>query len=97
MTPAVGLDLVRRSRAEFVGLPCQDIKATCKKTSAERMRDYRTRKTRIQSTTDSPSVVHPHEVEILLIDDNLSSLHEFVGLTCQDINVTDWQMVQLES
>ncbi|GFY39760.1 hypothetical protein TNIN_388051 [Trichonephila inaurata madagascariensis] len=40
---------------EFVGLPCQDIKATRKKTSAERMRDYRTRKKAcIQSTSDSP-------------------------------------------
>ncbi|GFU17822.1 hypothetical protein TNCV_3335431 [Trichonephila clavipes] len=66
MTPAVGLNLVRRSRAGIW---------------------------RFFST----HVVHPHEVEILLIDDNLSSLHEFVGLTCQDINVTDWQMVQLES
>ncbi|GFY54953.1 hypothetical protein TNIN_259311 [Trichonephila inaurata madagascariensis] len=36
-------DNLNKSR-EFVGLPCQDIKATRKKTSAERMRDYRTRK-----------------------------------------------------
>ncbi|GFY39439.1 hypothetical protein TNIN_464841 [Trichonephila inaurata madagascariensis] len=74
---------------EFVGLPCQDIKATRKKTPAERMRDYRTRKKAcIQSTSDSPSVVHHQEDEILLADDNLNSSHEFVGIPCQDINAT---------
>ncbi|GFS99323.1 hypothetical protein TNCV_1601331 [Trichonephila clavipes] len=45
---------------EFVGLPCQDIEATRTKTPAEHMQDYGTRKkARIQSTSDSPSVVHP--------------------------------------
>ncbi|GFQ63767.1 hypothetical protein TNCT_279071 [Trichonephila clavata] len=50
------------------------------------MREYRARKkVRIQSTSDSPSVVH-HQDENLLVDDNLINLHEFVGLPCQDIN-----------
>ncbi|GFY18095.1 hypothetical protein TNCV_3385861 [Trichonephila clavipes] len=50
---------------EFVGLHCQDIKATRKNTPAERMRDYRTqKKARIQSTSDSPSIVHHQEDEI---------------------------------
>ncbi|GFY42265.1 hypothetical protein TNIN_214611 [Trichonephila inaurata madagascariensis] len=64
--------------------PCQDIKATRKKTSAERLRDYRTwKKARIQSTSDSSSVVH-QEDEILLADDNLNSSHEFVGIKYYD-------------
>ncbi|GFR20826.1 hypothetical protein TNCT_97501 [Trichonephila clavata] len=71
---------------EFVGIPCQDINATRKRTPAKRMREYRARKkVRIQSTSDSPSVVH-HQDENLLADDNLNSLDEFVGLLCQDIN-----------
>ncbi|GFR06371.1 uncharacterized protein TNCT_222381 [Trichonephila clavata] len=54
---------------------------------AKRMREYRARKkVHIQSTTDSPSVVHYQEDENLLADDNLDSSHEFVGLPCQDIN-----------
>ncbi|GFQ91556.1 hypothetical protein TNCT_24481 [Trichonephila clavata] len=33
-------------------------------------------------------VVHRQDDEILLADDSLNSLHEFVGLFCQDINAT---------
>ncbi|GFR07530.1 hypothetical protein TNCT_662881 [Trichonephila clavata] len=36
-------DSLNKSHA-FVGLPCQDINATCKRTPAERMREYRARK-----------------------------------------------------
>ncbi|GFV12547.1 hypothetical protein TNCV_4425001 [Trichonephila clavipes] len=74
---------------EFVGLPCQDIKATRKKTPAERMREYRARKKiYLQSTSDSPSVVHHQDDEIVKADDNLNKSHEFVGLPCQDIKAT---------
>ncbi|GFR17123.1 hypothetical protein TNCT_460441 [Trichonephila clavata] len=59
----------------FVGLPCQDINATCKRTPAEHMRDYRTRKKiYLQSTSDSSSVVHHQDDEILLADDNLNTV-----------------------
>ncbi|GFR22325.1 hypothetical protein TNCT_483041 [Trichonephila clavata] len=72
---------------EFVGISCQDTNAARKRTPAERMRKYRARKkVRIQSTSDSPSVVHHQENENSLADDNLNSSHEFVGLPCQDIN-----------
>ncbi|GFW05120.1 hypothetical protein TNCV_599141 [Trichonephila clavipes] len=81
-------DSLNKSHA-FIGLPCQDINSTRKKKQAERMRDYRARKkVRIQSTSDSPSVVHDQGDEIILVDDSLNSSHEFVGLPCQDINVT---------
>ncbi|GFQ78909.1 hypothetical protein TNCT_285141 [Trichonephila clavata] len=81
-------DSLNKSHA-FVGLPCQDINATCKRTPAERMRDYRARKKiYLQSTSDSSSVVHHQDDEILLTDDNLNSSHELVGLPCQDINAT---------
>ncbi|GFQ94417.1 uncharacterized protein TNCT_239581 [Trichonephila clavata] len=57
-----------------------------KKASAERMRDYRARKkVRIQSTSDSSSVVHHQVDEVSQADDNLNSSHEFVGLPCHDI------------
>ncbi|GFQ88419.1 hypothetical protein TNCT_324671 [Trichonephila clavata] len=53
------------------------------------MRDYRARKkVRIQSTSDSPSVVHHQDDGILQADDNLNKSHAFVVLPCQDINVT---------
>ncbi|GFQ67260.1 hypothetical protein TNCT_559241 [Trichonephila clavata] len=81
-------DSLNKSHA-FVRLPCQDINATCKRTPAERMRDYRARKkVRIESTSDSPSVVHHQEDENLLADDNLNSSLEFGGLPCQNINGT---------
>ncbi|GFR27002.1 hypothetical protein TNCT_462141 [Trichonephila clavata] len=81
-------DSLNKSHA-FVGLPCQDINATCKITPAERMRDYRARKKiYLQSTSDSSSVVHHQEDENLLADDNLNRSLEFVGLPCQDINAT---------
>ncbi|GFR16794.1 hypothetical protein TNCT_7291 [Trichonephila clavata] len=58
-----------------------------------RMREYRARKNvRIQSTSDSPSVVHHQEDEILQADDNLNKSHEFVGISCQDTNVTHKRM-----
>ncbi|GFR26054.1 hypothetical protein TNCT_568751 [Trichonephila clavata] len=73
----------------FVGLPCQDINVTCKRTPAKCMRDYRARKKiYLQSTSDSYSVVHHQEDENLLADDNLNSSLEFVELPCQDINAT---------
>ncbi|GFR20512.1 hypothetical protein TNCT_373091 [Trichonephila clavata] len=54
----------------FVGLPCQDINVACKRTPAERMRDYRAwKKIYPQSTSDSSSVVHHQEDENLLADD----------------------------
>ncbi|GFR12086.1 hypothetical protein TNCT_345671 [Trichonephila clavata] len=60
-----------------------------RKTPAERMRENRARKkVRIQSSSDSPSVVHHQNDEILLADDNLNSSLEFVGLPCQDINAS---------
>ncbi|GFR04880.1 hypothetical protein TNCT_188571 [Trichonephila clavata] len=60
-----------------------------KKTPAKRMREYRARKkVRIQSTSDSPSVVHHQNDGILQTDDNLNKSHAFVGLPCQDINAT---------
>ncbi|GFQ91156.1 hypothetical protein TNCT_144161 [Trichonephila clavata] len=64
-------DSLNKSHA-FVGLPCQDINATCKRTPAKRMREYRARKkVRIQSTIDSSSVVHHQDDGILQADDNL--------------------------
>ncbi|GFY67080.1 hypothetical protein TNIN_344721 [Trichonephila inaurata madagascariensis] len=70
---------------EFVGLPCQSIKATRRKSSDESKRDYRTRKkARIQSTSDSSSVAHHQQDEILLADDNLNRSHEFVGIKYYD-------------
>ncbi|GFQ89767.1 hypothetical protein TNCT_542631 [Trichonephila clavata] len=73
----------------FVRLPCHDTNATRKKTPAERIRDYRTRKkVRIQSISDSPSVVYDQVDKNLLVDDNLNSSLEFVGLPCQEINAT---------
>ncbi|GFQ91158.1 hypothetical protein TNCT_144171 [Trichonephila clavata] len=81
-------DNLNKSHA-FVGLPCQDINATCKRTPAKRMREYRARKkVRIQSTIDSSSVVHHQDDGILQADDNLNKSHAFVGLPCQDINAT---------
>ncbi|GFR31179.1 hypothetical protein TNCT_500691 [Trichonephila clavata] len=60
-----------------------------RKTPAERMRGYRARKkVHIQSTSESPSVVHHQEDKNLLAGDNLSSSLEFVGLPGQDINAT---------
>ncbi|GFR05871.1 hypothetical protein TNCT_563741 [Trichonephila clavata] len=71
----------------FVGLPCQDINATCKRTPAKRMRDYRARKKiYLQSNSDSSSVVYHQDDEISISDDNLNSSHELVGLPCEDIN-----------
>ncbi|GFR04021.1 hypothetical protein TNCT_487061 [Trichonephila clavata] len=65
----------------------EDINATCKRTQAKRMRDLlNLEKVRIQSTSDSSSVVHHQVDEILQADDNLNSSHEFFGLPCQDIN-----------
>ncbi|GFQ81130.1 hypothetical protein TNCT_13341 [Trichonephila clavata] len=81
-------DSLNKSHA-FVGLPWQDIKATCKRTPAQRMRDYRARKKiYLQSNSDSSSVVHHQEDGNLLADDNLNSSLEFVKLPCQDINAT---------
>ncbi|GFR08257.1 hypothetical protein TNCT_701471 [Trichonephila clavata] len=52
-----------------------------KKTPAKRMPEYRARqKVRIQSTSDSPSVVHQQDDGILQADDNLNKSHEFVGI-----------------
>ncbi|GFQ77230.1 hypothetical protein TNCT_559641 [Trichonephila clavata] len=80
-------DNLNKSRA-FIGLPCQDINAACKRT-VEQMRDYRARKKiYLQSTSDSSSVAHHQSFEILLSDGNLNSSHEFVGLPCEDINTT---------
>ncbi|GFY60533.1 hypothetical protein TNIN_313641 [Trichonephila inaurata madagascariensis] len=60
-----------------------------KKTPAQRMREYRARKkAHVQSTSDSPLVVHHQDDEILLADDNLNTSNEFVVLPCQDINAT---------
>ncbi|GFV12546.1 hypothetical protein TNCV_4424991 [Trichonephila clavipes] len=60
-----------------------------KKTPAERMREYRARKKiYLQSTSDSPSVVHHQDDEIVQADDNLNKSHEFVGLPYQDIKAT---------
>ncbi|GFR01886.1 hypothetical protein TNCT_340421 [Trichonephila clavata] len=56
---------------------------------ADRLREYRARKkVRIQSTSDSPSVVHDQDDGILQADDNLNKPHEFVGIPCQDTNAT---------
>ncbi|GFQ74927.1 hypothetical protein TNCT_486961 [Trichonephila clavata] len=56
---------------------------------AKRMRKYRAqKKVRIQSTSDSLSVVHHQDDGILQADDNLNKFHAFVGLPCQDINAT---------
>ncbi|GFR20628.1 hypothetical protein TNCT_584381 [Trichonephila clavata] len=64
-----------------------------KKTPAECMREYRARKkVRIQSTSDSPSVVHHQDDGILQADDNLNKSHEFVGIPCQDTNATRKRM-----
>ncbi|GFR07258.1 hypothetical protein TNCT_487281 [Trichonephila clavata] len=55
---------------------------------AKHMREYRAqKKVRIQSTNDSPSVVHHHD-GILQADDSLNKPLAFVGLPCQDINAT---------
>ncbi|GFR23128.1 hypothetical protein TNCT_32461 [Trichonephila clavata] len=60
-----------------------------KKTPAERMREYIARKkVSIQSTSDSPSVVHHQDDGILQSDDNLNKSHVFGGLPCQDILAT---------
>ncbi|GFR00507.1 hypothetical protein TNCT_217601 [Trichonephila clavata] len=60
-----------------------------KKTLTERMREYRARKkVRIQSTNDSPSVLHHQDDGILQADDSLNIPHAFVGLPCQDSNAT---------
>ncbi|GFR32758.1 hypothetical protein TNCT_135791 [Trichonephila clavata] len=73
----------------FVGLLCQDINMTCKRTPAEHMRDYRARKKiYLQSTSDSSSVDHHQVDEILQADDNFKNSHEFVGIPCQDTNAT---------
>ncbi|GFR04952.1 hypothetical protein TNCT_39051 [Trichonephila clavata] len=81
-------DSLNKSHA-FVGLPCQDINVTCKRTPAERMRDYSAlKKIYLQSASDSSSVVHHQVDEILQADDGLNKSHEFVGLPCQDINAT---------
>ncbi|GFX43867.1 uncharacterized protein TNCV_4111461 [Trichonephila clavipes] len=42
----------------------------------------------LQSTGDSPLVVHHQDDEILHADDNLNKSHECVGLPCQDIKAT---------
>ncbi|GFX47029.1 hypothetical protein TNCV_316521 [Trichonephila clavipes] len=39
----------------------------------------------LQPTSDSPSVVHHQDDEILQADDNINKSHEFVGLPCQDM------------
>ncbi|GFR23980.1 hypothetical protein TNCT_699621 [Trichonephila clavata] len=83
------LMLVLNKPHAFDGLPCQDINATCKRTPAKRMRDYRSRKKiYLQLTSDSSSVVHHQVDEILQADDNLNKSHEFVGIPCQDTNAT---------
>ncbi|GFQ91439.1 hypothetical protein TNCT_10971 [Trichonephila clavata] len=53
------------------------------------MRENRARKKiRIQSISDSPSVVHHQDDGILQADDSLNKSHAFVRLPCQDINAT---------
>ncbi|GFQ66536.1 hypothetical protein TNCT_386161 [Trichonephila clavata] len=60
-----------------------------KKMPAERMREHSAqKKVRIQSTSNSPSVVHHQDDGILYADDSLNKSHAFVGLLCQDINAT---------
>ncbi|GFQ95799.1 hypothetical protein TNCT_589301 [Trichonephila clavata] len=60
-----------------------------KKPSAERMREYRAwKKVPIQSTGDSPLVVHHQGDGILQADDSLNKSHAFVGLPCKDIKAT---------
>ncbi|GFY49339.1 hypothetical protein TNIN_436791 [Trichonephila inaurata madagascariensis] len=54
-------------------------------TPAQRMREYRAgKKIYLQSTSDSPSVVHHQDDEILLADNDLISSHEFVGIKYYD-------------
>ncbi|GFR25079.1 hypothetical protein TNCT_591501 [Trichonephila clavata] len=60
-----------------------------KKHQLRSMQEYKARKkVRIQSTSDSPSVVHHQDDGILQADDSLNKSHAFVGLLCQDINAT---------
>ncbi|GFR32097.1 hypothetical protein TNCT_423491 [Trichonephila clavata] len=67
----------------------QQKKLESKKTPAKSIREYRARKkVRIQSTSDSPSVVHDQDDGILQADDNLNKSHEFVRIPCQETNVT---------
>ncbi|GFQ89715.1 hypothetical protein TNCT_637741 [Trichonephila clavata] len=88
-------DSFNKSHA-FVGLPCQDINETCKRTPAKRMRDYRARKKiYLQSTSDTYSVVDHQVDEILQADDNLNKSHEFVGIPCQDTKATRKKMMSV--
>ncbi|GFT92990.1 hypothetical protein TNCV_741201 [Trichonephila clavipes] len=60
------------------------------------MREYRARKKiYLQSTSDSPSVVHHEDDEILQVDDNLNKSLEFVRLPSQDIKATRKKKRQL--
>ncbi|GFQ92943.1 hypothetical protein TNCT_149361 [Trichonephila clavata] len=60
-----------------------------KKTPAKRMREYRARKkVCIQSTSDSPSVVHHQDDGILQADVSLNKSHAFVELPYQDIKAS---------